>query len=91
MCRCLYTDRKLPVLDTYIWVLSYIWSTYNAYYPLYTGMVRTMIPLRGFQWFSDREVLGSDLPLPLKQAGWSASLFIVSVTVLLVGNGFCIL
>lgn len=68
VCRCLYTDRKLPVLDSYIGVPSYIWSIYNAYYPLYLGMVETVLPHTGFQSFCDRGDLGSDLPLPLKQA-----------------------
>lgn len=91
VCRCLYTDRKLSVLDTYIGVLSYIYSTYNAYYPLHIEMVGTVLPHTGFQWFCDRGVLGSDLLLPLKQASWSASLFTVSVTVLLLGmvSSFC--
>lgn len=50
-----------------------------------------MLPHTGFQWLCDRGVLGSDLLLPLKQASWSASLFTVSVTVLLLGmvSSFC--
>lgn len=96
VCQCLYTERKLPVLGTCIWVLSYIWSMYNAckqlaWWALYIGVVGTALPHAGCQWFCHRGVLGSDLLLPLKQAGWSASLFTVSVTVLLVGNGFCVL
>lgn len=75
-------SRKVPVLDTYMRVLSCIWSMCDVCCPLYVGVVATVLLHTGFLWFCGRGVLGSHLQLPLKQAGWSASLPTVSVTVL---------